>query len=827
MKKKTFFYKFDKDKETVPATTHPYGDQEEGKKIVKKLDGLIEKKSMFDFMIDSQLETIEWYYEERIWKKIDYIKKNDYLSEYTSYIEKPKKFIYTLNFNKVLNEFEINSFLEKFSSELVRVSIFDTQIEIVTDNKTQILKDLKKAFSNEVDFLTEMLSTWEIYEEYDSTTLSIESVWIDIFNRNKLKSQLENLTEELTTAELVFSNSYILDKDLAILARLYKKNKNDLSSLEGYDLHTFINNRDDSPDKSIKFFNIGKEFYEWAAILLDGLIKIEVLNTIPEDIDEWDLFDVKLWVMWETVNTHDLVKVCVVDSKIEDNLFTNWYITYWTVWNSKAQNSPHWTQVSLLAMYWKVDDSLILGEPCCSVYNIITIVDSFAHIEKILEEAINKNCKIVNISLWPQDSFLLDNETISRTARRIDSFLVNKDLLVILSCWNIKPSKTSIDDLDSEDANINYPKDSISSICIWGLSTDNSVALYSRKNNICSKNNIWNREWWWIRLRDTKKPDLLDWGDNIVYWVNKWRKWLWTSFAAPLMTNKAAKILNVYGDISTNTVKCLLMNYSKNEINSRTYDNNETYLRHSWRWIVKIDSLIDDNIDTLNIVIEDYISSWKQKEYKINLPNIQDNWKIIIKRSVSYNPPVSNTYHLRYSKFCVSSKIVSDTYIKKWKSFFSDEMKSEYTDKEIKKLFDEWKKEKWNGWNDKRYERPVTWINYFGSDNFWAANYNKENILNKEYYNEMIDGFKLLINGHSRFNLIHNQKFSLVMTIDISDIQDKQSYIEEFSDLNNSILIKWIETQDIITNIQEKNQVFDTINNDLEIDIEELNIFDT
>ncbi len=86
----------------------------------------------------------------------------------------------------------------------------------------------------------------------------------------------------------------------------------------------------------------------------------------------------------------------------------------------------------------------------------------------------------------------------------------------------------------------------------------------------------------------------------------------------------------------------------------------------------------------------------------------------------------------------------------------------------------------------------------------------------------MINDFKILINGHSRFGLDHTQKFSLVMTIDISKIDDKQSYIDDFTSLNESIMISGINTQEVVQNINEKNSQFITINNEQELDIEEL-----
>ncbi len=309
------------------------------------------------------------------------------------------------------------------------------------------------------------------------------------------------------------------------------------------------------------------------------------------------------------------------------------------------------------------------------------------------------------------------------------------------------------------------------------------MELYSRKNNIDSYSNIWSVKWYQLRLKDKKKPDFIDYWENIVFdWVS-WNKWYWTSFSAPLISNKSVKILNIYPNISTNTVKWLLINYSSIEKFSDNWYRRWIQERHIWRWNIEIWWLLDDdNNDTINIVIEDYISNNEKKEYPIKLPEVEGNSIIWINRSISYNPPVDQNYHLKYCKFCVSSKMWSNYYETKKQDFFDTTKDKDQAYNE----FSTWKKERVND----KYTRPLNWVNYFWNNHFWASNSYRFNLLNKDLYDELKDWVVIEIEWHTRNNFSFTQKFSLVITIDITSISNKEKFIDDFYKVNNDISIK-------------------------------------
>lgn len=231
----------------------------------------------------------------------------------------------------------------------------------------------------------------------------------------------------------------------------------------------------------------------------------------------------------------------------------------------------------------------------------------------------------------------------------------------------------------------------------------------------------------------------------------------------------------------TNTIKALFYNHSFiGDYNFKLYSDRQTFERHIWKWEVNIDSIINWN-NTINIIIEDYIWNNEKKEYPIKLPEInENNISLGIKRSISYNPPIDEIFPLKYCKFCVSSQIWSESYELKKQEFFNWDDENAALEK-----WTNWKKEKL----DDRYKRPLDWVNYFWKNHLWVSNSFRENSLNNELYEEIRKDTKIVIEWHSRGNFTYKQKFSFVMTIDISEIVDKESFIENFYSINNDIIM--------------------------------------
>jgi len=136
---------------------------------------------------------------------------------------------------------------------------------------------------------------------------------------------------------------------------------------------------------------------------------------------------------------------------------------------------------------------------------------------------------------------------------------------------------------------------------------------------------------------------------------------------------------------------------------------------------------------------------------------------------------------------------------------------------------------KWNKLNwknpsdtyDRIHTKPTNWVNYFQSNNLWSSNTFRENKINKELYDELRQWFKVLINGHWRWSFKHVQKFSYVMTMNISNLQDKEWFLANFTKINTDILITWINDVDVNTNMIERNNAFNDLSLDIESELED------
>lgn len=799
MKKKTFFYKFNKNIDKYSASNHNYITEKDNEdKSVLKIKNLLANENEILEKINTAKEAFIPYYEKRNIAK-SYILKNEWLEKYIKHFTQNNHYIININFWKTLSDKDISSFLELLWVDIFRVSSYDTVLEIVIEKQKDLFKELTELIKEESSKLKTFLKNEE-YWDSNKFLFYIENLNIDSTNR----SNLFNLNEELKcTRTLVKINQNSFSKeDLGILKEIYLLYKNTNSSVKVEEVN------DEEISYLLFFFNdVNIEFFKKISELFDSIISIEVIDWY-QDYIQLDSID-KITV--EDINTETILNsICIVDSKVViNNPILNNIVTYWNVYDIN-QGDSHWTNVATLASYWRVNE-LKLWQPICSIYNIESLQETFNKISNIIQESLSKWIKIINISQWVVNNYLKDNDWISELGKIIDKELVNKDILLLLSSWNINPSKKRYHELLEENANINIPKDSISSISIWAKDNDWNPSLYSRKSNIVPSYKIWDIESRLYRVKEKKSPAFIEYWDNIVFNGDWWYNSKWTSFASPLLWHKAIKILNHYWNISTNTIKALFINYASQEnLNAKLYwQNKDLYHRHTWWWEVDISKLLNENDKTINIVIEDYISQNQAKKYKINLPDIEE-WKIIeIKNAISYNPPISNIYHLKYSKFNVSAKLWSDTYENvKNNIFWNDWLENPY------KTWKEWKDERWT----------INRVNYFWNTQMWSSNSSRSNYYKYEWYKELQDNTEIIIEWHTRNNFKFNQKFSFVMTIDISNLVEPRKYIENFIQLNNQIIIEGIEIEKINENIKIKNQTFEA-ENELNITIEDLWIF--
>jgi hypothetical protein len=800
MKRKTFFYKFDRHINVQHATNHTFIIEEnEARDNVFEIGTLLAQEWEILNKIDVVKESIDSYYEGRVSEKISYISEHAELTELSSSFRDTDYHIITVKFNKILSSNQIRSFIQFMGADMFRVSHYDSVIEIIINRRTGFFDELKELIHSESVSMRNALenNSGDFEKKY---LFTIKDLSIDSLNRTQL---LGLRHESIGKAVLVKINKKSFSRrDFDSLRSIYSIYKDEDSKVSMQHIKEDI-----SEYLLFTFTNLDQTFYDSIITLFDSIISIEAIEAYNNYV-QGDRVDNVEREAYSSDDIEDIPTVCIVDAKVRsDHPYLDGLISYWSSLDSLGHN-PHGTQVAMLAAYGRLN-WLQLGKPQCKIYNIESCNSSYSSIKDIIREALRNGIKIINISQWPK-GFIVDNAWISELAKTIDKELVNEDILLILSAWNIEPEKRNFIDLTAEDSNINIPKDAVSCLVVGAKNIANLPSLYSRKNNI-SPVMIGTTDTRPLRVKDKKNPAFIDFWDNISYWWDFWCNSSGTSFAAPLLCNKAAQILRSFWSISTNTIKCLFINYSSRETYASLYTwvSDDMCNRHIWWWEVKIDELISNDSKQINIVIEDYISENEKKRYPIRLPDIARNARVEIRTALSYNSPISSNFHLKYVKFNVAAKLWSQTY-EEWKNNIFVNNSS---------LSDE---EKNTRWTQYKRENKIRWLNYFWPNQMWSTNCGRREWYSNSEYRNLQNGTEIIIEWHSRDGLEHNQKFSLILTIDISQINSSDSYIDQLINLNSGVLISGVNDALLVDNIRAKEVEFNRINN-IQISVEEIN----
>ncbi len=800
MKKKTFFYRFNKDRDKYQASNHSFiSDDEDENESFNKINSLLEKQVSIIDTINNAEAKFKTYYEKRLDDKLKLISKNDRLNNIIpqKYLSEIKYYVISFSFWKIISYRDIESFSELLWSDIFSVSWYDTVIDFIVDKKINVFERLRDLINNESIKLNTFLANQE-YWNSDKFLFAIENVVIDSSNRPHLLNFNYEWNHKNTLVK-INKNSFSKE-DMSLLKEIYLLFKTEASNVNIEDIED-----DGSSYLLFLFRNVENDFFKYITWIFDQIVSVEIIDTYTTYVTGSESINIEI----PTISLENIKhNICIVDSKVVNtNPLLQDLVKYGTSY--EKTDDSHWTNVATLSCFWRVENN-VLNNPKGYIYNIETEQSTFSEIKNIINEALQNNCKIINISQWVVCNYLKDNEWISDLAKTIDSELANKDVLLVLSGWNINPPKSRHSDLSNEDSNINIPKDSISSISIGAKDNNANPALYSRKSNVVPSYNIWKNQARLNRVKDKKSPAFIEYWDNIVFNWNIWYEWLWTSFAAPLLCHKALQILNEFDYISTNTIKALFINYSNlSRFNKSIYGNdNDLMHRHLWWGEIDLNSIIGEDNKNVNIIIEDYISQNESKKYSIILPKIDNNSSVIVKTSISYNPPISRTFHLKYAKFNVSAKLWSQTYQDAKDSFF--------------KSWEQGWMSKWKEWKDQR--GTINWVNYFWNDQMWSPNSIRVNEYNYNLYEELRNNTEIIIEWHTRNNFKYTQKFSFVMTIDISSLVNPEEYITNLQSMNQQILISWEQKIEIKDNILAKEKEFES-ETDVSISIEDIEGF--
>lgn len=250
-----------------------------------------------------------------------------------------------------------------------------------------------------------------------------------------------------------------------------------------------------------------------------------------------------------------------------------------------------------------------------------------------------------------------NNETHSAFAFSLDKLAHELDILIFITSGNISmdyffdasnnPTHSYPLDFRHEHTNLKSPSESINNLCIGAIASNfetgnnNGIAIdgthppiytskfhYDLANGILSSQQV---------NKHLKKPDLIYCGgdqhhalaDNdlgIKHFSARngifYDKAPGTSYAAPLVANMAACILNKYPKLRTQTVKALLINSAKKPELGDTFTplGQNIINRVIGHGIPEIENAVFSEDNSVNVILEDSISPDRLKSYEIKIP---------------------------------------------------------------------------------------------------------------------------------------------------------------------------------------------------------------
>lgn len=250
--------------------------------------------------------------------------------------------------------------------------------------------------------------------------------------------------------------------------------------------------------------------------------------------------------------------------------------------------------------------------------------------------------------------FKLTNSNYSSYTYALDKFAYETDSLIFISIGNNddainENSHYDLSYFNKENTNLNTPADSMNNMTIGaaaeglysgtflGISPSNEYpALFTRKSHI-------NLSLLYPSVKLNKKlfkPDVIECGGDLGYYnpttidfmdnsamsvlsanpAMGFIKETGTSYSAPLAANLAAKLLKVYPNLNSQTIKALIVNGAS--INNIRFPREASHLlnKTAGNGFVNIDNTLFSNDNSVTLILEDSIINESQNIYPINFP---------------------------------------------------------------------------------------------------------------------------------------------------------------------------------------------------------------
>lgn len=125
----------------------------------------MDKKDVIKELINKTDFEVEGYYKDRINYKKNILENKSYLDGDKNYLLDINEYIFTLKFGKILSYNDIEKLQELLGVKIIRISWYDTTIEIFSKNKQEILSSLLNLIENEVLIINDIIKNNNDYKE--------------------------------------------------------------------------------------------------------------------------------------------------------------------------------------------------------------------------------------------------------------------------------------------------------------------------------------------------------------------------------------------------------------------------------------------------------------------------------------------------------------------------------------------------------------------------------------------------------------------------------------------------------------------------------------
>lgn len=237
---------------------------------------------------------------------------------------------------------------------------------------------------------------------------------------------------------------------------------------------------------------------------------------------------------------------------------------------------------------------------------------------------------------------------------KLDKFAYETDSLIFISTGNNNEVLNDIAGynlsyFDNEKTNLSTPSDSMNNISVGsaadGLYNRQFVGISSSKEYptmFSRKSHINLKELYPVNKSNKNlfKPDIIDCGGDLGYYDQNtidymddaamsvlsanpalgYLKETGTSLSAPLAANLAAKLLKLYPNLNSQTIKALIINGAN--LNNIRFSRAVSHLRNktAGNGFIDLDKTLFSNENSATLVLEDTIDNEEQKIYPINFP---------------------------------------------------------------------------------------------------------------------------------------------------------------------------------------------------------------